>query len=215
MHNTATLRQLDGSLMPDPNCVAKLSSSDFPLLLNTRSRWLICFLFCLSLLYKFQRINLSMKLHNIVSFLKQSMCVFSCLTHDSWSCRSESFPLHRLLKVLFTRLQKTDRVPRASVRKTPRGYKSKHGNNTSFWNSDEERGLGERSDRLPPGVSSVLLVPPTPNLDCRCKSCKKNVPGEHLHLNKWGEKRSFWKRCLLHDCSVRWHVPCVPALLTA
>lgn len=40
----------------------------------------------------------------------------------------------------------------------------------------------------------------------------KNVPTKHLHFKQID--KGHFEKLPPHDCSVRWHVPCVPALLT-
>lgn len=73
-------------------------------------------------------------------------------------------------------------------------------------------GGSERSDMLHPSLSSMLPMLPTPNLDCRCKQSKKR-PYQTFAFKQM--EKGHFEKLPPHDCSVRWHVPCVPALLTA
>lgn len=57
----------------------------------------------------------------------------------------------------------------------------------------------------------MLLMLPTPNLDCGCKLSKKR-PYQTFAFKQID--KGHFEKLPPHDCSVRWHVPCVPALLT-
>lgn len=73
-------------------------------------------------------------------------------------------------------------------------------------------GSAGRSDGLLPSLPSMLLMLPTPNLDCGCKQSKKR-PYQTFAFKQID--KGHFEKLPPHDCSVRWHVPCVPALLTA
>lgn len=70
---------------------------------------------------------------------------------------------------------------------------------------------GGRDMQLP-SLSSMLLMLPTPNLDSACKSSKKR-PYQTFAFKQID--KGHFEKLPPDDCSVRWHVPCVPALLRA
>lgn len=105
---------------------------------------------------------------------------------------------------------KTDSMPQTSSKKTPAAtnqnvetiYPFKFG-----WWVETQGGVTRCFPVSPP--CSWCFQPLILTADA---NSLKNVPTKHLHFKQID--KGHFEKLPPHDCSVRWHVPCVPALLT-
>lgn len=140
-----------------------------------------------SLLYKFQHINLSIKLHNSillcknVSFFEKKNTFLPTLEDSTPSC-----PFLTCLQRVF--IYSTDAKARSDTVPHWRNscsFESKCGNNKTFQTLDgKAAGLGRSDIRASLSLlhASRCLQPLILTADA---NSLKNVPTKHLHLNKW------------------------------